>query len=63
MPEYTYECVCGNKFERFFMWKDLKLKQKCSECGKMAPRIIVPTNAIIRQRLGSPRKGRGMQSR
>ncbi len=62
MPDYSYQCVCGNTFDRFFMWKDMKLKQKC-DCGKMASRAIVAPNTIVRQRLGSPRKGRGMQKR
>lgn len=59
MPEYSYQCKCGYKFDRFFTWAGMKLKQKCPECGKMAPRAIVAPNAIVRQRLGSPRIGRG----
>jgi putative FmdB family regulatory protein len=63
MPEYSYQCVCGNKFERIFSMADMKPKVRCPECRKMAPRAIVAPNAIVRQRYGSPRTGRGMGKR
>lgn len=59
MPEYSYTCKCGRTFERIFTMADMKVTQKCPECGKMASRAIVAPNAIVLQRLGSPRIGRG----
>jgi putative FmdB family regulatory protein len=59
MPEYSYTCKCDHTFHRVFTVADMKAKQKCPECGKMASRAIVAPNAIVRQRLGSPRIGRG----
>jgi putative FmdB family regulatory protein len=59
MPEYSYKCQCDHTFERIFTMTEVKAKQKCPECGKMAARAVVAPNAIVRQRLGSPRIGRG----
>lgn len=55
---YEYECECGEEFECEFKMREMKSKVKCN-CGKMATRAIRQRNAIVRHRLGDPRKGRG----
>ena len=46
MPTYEYACnACGNRFE-MRQGFDSKPKQKCPQCGKIAPRLL-STPAVV----------------
>ena len=47
MPDYDYECKCGNVEEREFSMDNVKAKVKCSKCGKMAVRMFSKPNKRV----------------
>ena len=69
MPLYKYECThCGTVTENTCSMNEVKSKVKCSNCGKMAPRLWqVPNFRCVYSYMdrvqGNPRFNRGKGSR